>query len=74
MLSARLNLPPADCKDSIEREFNGEPAAPLVAERKACMHIEHTRPSRHAPVARAMDYMFNRWGRFTRSLTTDASA
>ncbi len=35
MLSARLNLPPADCKDSIEREFNGEPVAPLVAERKA---------------------------------------
>lgn len=46
MFSARLNLPPADCKDSIEREFNGEPVerrttvrgerrAPLVAEREA---------------------------------------
>ena len=25
MLSARLNLSPPDCKDSIEREFNNDP-------------------------------------------------
>ena len=61
MRAVRLNLLPADCKDSIERELDGEPVgpclverrerdAPLAGERETWMHIERTRLSRHAPV------------------------
>ena len=60
----------------IEREINGESAerrlavrrersAPLVAEFETWMHTERTRLSRHAPVAKAMDYMLRRWDGFT---------
>ena len=63
----------------IEREINGESAerrlavrrersAPLVAEFETWMHTERTRLSRHAPVAKAMDYMLQRWDGFTRFL------
>ena len=63
----------------IEREINGESAerrlavrrersAPLVAELEAWMRTERTRLSRHAPVAKAMDYMLRRWEGFTRFL------
>ena len=63
----------------IEREINGESAerrlavrrergAPLVAELEAWMRTERTRLSRHAPVAKAMDYMLKRWDGFTRFL------
>ncbi len=52
----------------IERAINGLPAdrrlavrtelsAPLVAELEAWMRAERARLSRHAPVAKAMDYM-----------------
>ena len=68
-----------DALFDIERELNGEPAerrlavrrersAPLVAEFEAWMRIEHTRLSRHAPVAKAIDYMLKRWDGFTRFL------
>ena len=43
--------------------------APLVADLHAWMTAERARLSRHAPVARAMDYMLTRRGRFTRFLT-----
>ena len=34
-----------------------ERSAPLVAEFETCMRTERTRLSRHAPVAKGMDYM-----------------
>ena len=40
-------------------------AAPLVADLEAWMRAERTRLSRHAPVAKAMDYMLKRWEGFT---------
>ena len=74
-----------DALFDIEREINGEPAerrlavrrersAPLVAELQAWMRTERTRLSRHAPVAKAMDYMLKRWDGFTRFVDTGASA
>ena len=55
-----------------EREINGRPAAdrlayrqahlaPLVEELQAWMRSERPRLSRHADVAKAMDYMLKRW-------------
>ena len=41
---------------------------PLVADLEAWMRTERTRLSRHAPVAKAMDYMLKRWEGFTRFL------
>jgi len=63
----------------IERAINGLPAdrrlavrtelsVPLVAELEAWMRAERARLSRHAPVAKAMDYMLKRWDGFTRFL------
>ena len=63
----------------IEREINGEPAerrlavrqersAPLVAELEEWMRMERAGLSRHAAVAKAMDYMLKRWGSFSRFL------
>jgi len=60
----------------LERAINGLPAAERLAARKdditpivddlhAWMTAERTRLSRHAPVAKAMDYMLTRWARFT---------
>jgi len=62
-----------------ERVLNGRPAAdrlaqrrahvaPLVAELEAWMRAERGRLSRHADVAKAMDYMLKRWPAFTRFL------
>ena len=45
-----------------------ELSAPLVAELETWMRTERARLSRHAPVAKAMDYMLKRWDRFTRFL------
>ena len=58
----------------IEREINGESAerrlgvrrersAPLAAELEAWMRTERTGLSRHAPVAKAMDYIAPAFGR-----------
>ena len=63
----------------IERAINGESAerrlavrrersAPLVAEFETWMRTERTRLSRHASVAKVMDYMLRRWESFTRFL------
>ena len=65
---------------AIEGEINGLPAeqrlavrttriAPLVAELERWMHVERARLSRHADVAKAMDYMLKRWTAFTRFLS-----
>ena len=62
-----------------EREINGLTAeqrlairqvrvAPLVASLEQWMRGERTRLSRHADVAKAMDYMLKRWAAFTRFL------
>ena len=43
-------------------------AAPLVAELERWMRAERERLSRHAPVAKAINYMLSRWPSFTRFL------
>jgi transposase len=64
----------------IERAINGLDAdqrlaarqtqsAPLVAELEAWMRQERAKLSRHAEVAKAMDYMLKRWQAFTRFLS-----
>ena len=63
----------------LERAINGvsadrrlavrtELSTPLVAELEAWMRAERARLSRHAPVAKAMDYMLKRWDGFTHFL------
>ena len=63
----------------IKRTINGKPAerrlavrqersAPLVAELEDWMRMERAGLSRHAAVAKAMDYMLKRWGSFARFL------
>jgi len=64
---------------AIEREINGRSVAerlaarqhrtaPLVADLGGWMRAERARLSRHAEVAKAMDYMLKRWAAFTRFL------
>jgi hypothetical protein len=43
-------------------------AAPLVADLEQWMHAERAALSRHAPVAKAIDYMLKRWRGFARFL------
>ena len=68
-----------DALFDIEREINGETAerrlavrreqsAPLLADLEDWMRTERTGLSRHAPVAKAMDYMLKRWDGFARFL------
>ena len=68
-----------DALFDIEREINGFGAearlaaraarsAPLVDELEAWMREERARLSRHAPLAKAMDYMLKRWDGFARFL------
>ena len=45
-----------------------ERSAPLLAELEAWLRAERARLSRHAPVAKAMDYMLKRWPGFARFL------
>lgn len=63
-----------------ERAINGLPAterlavrqqqvAPLVAELETWMREQRARLSRHAEVAKAMDYMLTRWEAFSRFLS-----
>ena len=63
----------------IERSIKGETAArrhavrrelsaPVMAELETWMKTERAGLSRHAPVAKAMDYMLRRWDRFARFL------
>jgi transposase len=64
---------------TVERGINGLPAAgrlairrqrvaPLVDDLEEWMRTERARLSRHADVAKAMDYMLKRWAAFTRFL------
>ena len=68
-----------DALFDIEREINANSAelrlavraarsAPVLADLEAWMRAERQRLSRHAPVAKAMDYMLKRWPGFTRFL------
>ncbi len=68
-----------DALFDIEREINGlsaeqrlavraERSAPLLADLEAWLRTERARLSRHAPVAKAMEYMLKRWPGFTRFL------
>ncbi len=68
-----------DALFDIEREINGtsaeerlavraERSALVLAELEAWMRGERARLSRHAPVAKAMDYMLKRWPGFSRFL------
>jgi transposase len=68
-----------DALFAIERDIHGLPAdqrqaarqersAPLVSELEAWMRQERARLSRHAEVAKAMDYLLKRWKAFTRFL------
>jgi transposase len=63
----------------LERNLNGLPQAerlmlrqvhvrPLVDDLHSWMLVERARLSRHAPVAKAMDYMLTRWPAFARFL------
>ena len=63
----------------VERDINGLSAAqrhairqirvaPLVRDLETWMRAERSRLSRHADVAKAMDYMLKRWDAFTRFL------
>jgi hypothetical protein len=64
---------------AVEREINGlsavtclaarqEKSAPLVAAFGGRMRAERVKLSRHAAIAKAIDYMLTRWGAFTRFL------
>jgi transposase len=64
---------------AVEREINGLPSperiairrqrvAPFVGDLQQWMRSERARLSRHADVAKAMDYMLKRWDAFTRFL------
>ncbi len=68
-----------DALFDIERGLNGKSAAerlaarqdlsaPLVAELEAWMRQERARLARHNDLAKAIDYMLNRWTAFTRFL------
>ena len=68
-----------DALFDIEREINGlnaeerlavwaERCAPVLGELDAWLRAERARLSRHAPVAKAMDYLLKRWPGFTRFL------
>jgi hypothetical protein len=68
-----------DALFDVEREINGKSAeerlavraersSPLLAELEAWLREERARLSRHAPVAKAMDYMLKRWPGFSRFL------
>ncbi len=65
---------------AVERTINGLPldqrltvrqqdVAPLVAELEAWMRAARSKMSRHADVAKAMDYMLKRWDTFSRFLS-----
>jgi transposase len=68
-----------DALFAIERDLNGRTAierlaarrelsAPLVADLRNWMDAQYAQLSRHNDVAKAINYMFKRWGGFTRFL------
>src|SRR5271165_6975070 len=78
MLSSRFaGIPISSSLIDVEREINGLSAAgrlaprrsaPLVAAFESWMRVERAKLSRHAAVAKAIDYMLTRWEAFTRFL------
>jgi hypothetical protein len=56
------------CRPRSASPFAAPAPAPLVADLEAWMRSERARLSRHAPVAKAIDYMLKRWDGFTRFL------
>lgn len=69
-----------DALFDIEREINGlnaeqrlavrrDKSVPILAELGEWMRAERAKLSRHAPVAKAMDYLLKRWDGFVRFLT-----
>jgi transposase len=75
--SARLKWsPPQPTHDRMSSSAGGfrgraarqERSASLVADLEAWMRAERAKLSRHAAVAKAMDYMLTRWEAFTRFL------
>ena len=48
--------------------YRQEHVAPLVADLEAWMRAERAKLTRHAPVAKALDYQLKRWQAFTRFL------
>ena len=56
------------CRPSERLAVRQERVAPLVAELEDWMRAERARLSRHADVAKAIDYMLKRWPAFTRFL------
>jgi transposase len=64
MAEREINGLPAEQR----RSYRGEHIAPLVADLEAWMREERAKLSRHAEVAKAMDYMLKRWAAFTRFL------
>ena len=55
---------PEDERLKLRKEY----VKPRVEELESWMRTERAKLSRHNPVAKAMDYMLNRWGAFTRFL------
>ena len=77
--------PRIDAIFAIEREINGlaaeqrlalrrKPITPLVDELKAWMLTERARLSRHADIAKPIDYMLKRWPAFIRFLAMTAGS
>jgi hypothetical protein len=66
-IDALFDLERAITGQSPERRLAArrEHSAPLVTELEAWMRTERARLSRHNPVAKAMDYMLQRWESFT---------
>ena len=62
--SAQINGGSAEARLAYRREH----IAPLVAALEVWMRTERQKLSRHADVAKAMDYMLKRWPAFTRFL------
>jgi transposase len=59
-----INGLPTDQRLTVRRDY----IAPMVAELEAWMRAARGKLSRHADVAKAMDYMLKRWEAFTRFL------
>src|SRR5271169_1363887 len=67
--SSQSRVRSTDCRQSGSLAVRATRIAPLVAELESWMRRERARLSRHADVAKAMDYMLKRWAAFTRFLS-----
>src|SRR6516164_4278189 len=69
MRSSRSRARSTDCRRSSVLRCAQPASRRLVAELESWMRSERARLSRHADVAKAMDYMLKRWAAFTRFLS-----